>query len=170
VKFHADNHSRWVEANQEFLKSRDSPLEFLLRRSYYLRLLTSIPRKDLLFIVQYAQKHLAPLRDKYPEEIQKLFGCIPFSESLETSYPMFASPAIHSCLESAFSTEYCASKKVSKQPPLKLVANIGGGIALPRIEKGKKIMKERKGEWSHTDEIPVWKFSVTCFNTLASIN
>lgn len=140
------------------MKSRDSPLEFLLHRSQFLRLLVSTSPTVPLSVVQYAQKHLAPLGEKYPDEIPKLFNCILFAGSLETSYPLFTSPTIHSCLESAFSTEYCASKKVSKQPPLKLVANIGGGIALPRIEKGKKIMKEKKGEWSHTDEIPVCGF------------
>ncbi|KAG8806855.1 hypothetical protein FRC17_004767 [Serendipita sp. 399] len=58
-------------------------------------------------------------------------------------------------LEEVFTREYCAERQISHQAPLKVVSTIGGGIALPRIEKGKKIMKERRGEWSHTEEIPV---------------
>jgi hypothetical protein len=44
---------------------------------------------------------------------------------------------------------------MSKDAPLKIVGNIGGGVALPRIEKGRKIMRDRKGDWSNAEEIPV---------------
>ena len=39
---------------------------------------------------------------------------------------------------------------------VELVAgSVGGGGALARIEKGRKVMRERKSEWSQTDELPV---------------
>lgn len=42
--------------------------------------------------------------------------------------------------------------------PLRVVGDIGGGGALARIEKGRKVMRERKSEWSQTDELPVRSF------------
>ena len=54
-----------------------------------------------------------------------------------------------------FAIEYCASLGMSRQTPLRVVGDIGGGGALARIEKGRKIMRERKSEWSQTDELPV---------------
>ena len=54
-----------------------------------------------------------------------------------------------------FAREYCASLGMSRQIPLKVVADIGGGGALARIEKGRKLMRERKSEWSQADELPV---------------
>jgi E3 ubiquitin-protein transferase RMND5 len=44
---------------------------------------------------------------------------------------------------------------LSRQVPLRVVGDIGGGGALARIEKGRKVMRERKSEWSQTDELPV---------------
>ena len=54
-----------------------------------------------------------------------------------------------------FAKEYCASLGMSRQVPLRVVGDIGGGGALARIEKGRKVMRERKSEWSQTDELPV---------------
>lgn len=153
-----------MEANREFLEARDSPLEFLLHRSQYLRTLTNAPvlsSSGQSPALAYASTHLLPLQHRYQTEIPRLINCMLYggsSESLASSYPEFASPSIHTCLEGAFTREYCAQRQVSKQAPLKVVSNIGGGVALPRIEKGKKIMKERKGEWSHTEEIPASGF------------
>ena len=38
---------------------------------------------------------------------------------------------------------------------MRVVSEIGGGGALARIEKGRKVMRERKSGWSQTDELPV---------------
>ena len=43
-----------------------------------------------------------------------------------------------------FAIEYCASLGMSRQTPLRVVGDIGGGGALARIEKGRKIMRERR--------------------------
>ena len=59
---------------------------------------------------------------------------------------------------------------MSKDAPLKIVGNIGGGIALPRIEKGRKIMKDRKGDWSNTEEIPVRHTSYSLYYDILKID
>lgn len=146
----------WVEANRGFLEAQGSDLEFLLHRSQYLRILSESPiPTDIAPAFEYAKQHLLPLEPRYPSEVPKLMNCLVLGDSVSRIYPDLASPEVHNRLEGAFSREYCASRHVSNQAPLKVVSIIGGGIALPRIEKGKKIMKERKGEWSHTEEIPV---------------
>jgi hypothetical protein len=51
---------------------------------------------------------------------------------------------------------------MSRQVPLRVVGDIGGGGALARIEKARKVMGDRKGEWSQIDELPVrWRLDIT---------
>ena len=70
-------------------------------------------------------------------------------------YSDLASPNIYTDIDPMFAREYCASLGMSRQIPLKVVGDIGGGGALARIEKGRKLMRERKSEWSQADELPV---------------
>ena len=44
---------------------------------------------------------------------------------------------------------------MNKQLPLRIVGDIGSRGALAKIEKGRKIMQERKREWTQTDGLPV---------------
>ena len=106
----------------------------------------------------YARDKLRPLFERYPTEICRLTACLaylPKERMLRSPYADLASPSIHTDLESMFAKEYCASLGMSRQFPLRVVCDIGGGGALARIEKGKKVMKERKSEWSQMDELPV---------------
>lgn len=80
---------------------------------------------------------------------------LPESRLRTSPYADLASPAVHTDLEPLFAKEYCAHLGMSKQVPLRVVGDIGGGGALARIEKGRKVMRERKSEWSQTDELPV---------------
>jgi len=85
-------------------------------------------------------------------------GCLIFlpKERMQKSpYEDLTSETIHLDLENMFATEFSASLGMSKQPPLRVVGDIGGGGALAKIEKGRKIMRERKSEWSQADELPV---------------
>lgn len=85
------------------------------------------------------------------------------SRILKSPYADLADPSIHTDLQSMFATEYCASLGMSRQAPLRVIGDIGGGGALARIEKGRKVMRERKSEWSQSDELPV---SVTMLTSL----
>ena len=145
---------RWVERNRNFLQSHSSPLEFYLHRSEYLRLLTPDPSKA----IQYATKYLQPFFSTHTAEFKRLMACLIFlpKERMQKSpYEDLTSDTIDLDLENMFATEFSASLGMSKQPPLKVVGDIGGGGALAKIEKGRKIMRERKSEWSQSDELPV---------------
>jgi hypothetical protein len=41
---------------------------------------------------------------------------------------------------------------------VRVVADLGGSSALARIEKAKKVMRDRKSGWSQVDELPVRRF------------
>lgn len=80
---------------------------------------------------------------------------IPLPRLQNSVYKDLALPTLHFDLEPLFAKEYCASLGMSRQVPLRVVGDIGGGGALARIEKGRKVLGDRKGEWSQIDELPV---------------
>ena len=138
-----------------------SSLEFYLHRSKYLRLLSASHTPIPTHAIDYANKYLRPFYDSHPGEFQRLLSCIMYLPKLETSpYADLASPTVHCDLEPMFATEFSACLGLSKQVPLKVVGDIGGGGALAKIEKGRKIMRERKSEWSQADELPVSAYKV----------
>ncbi|KAG8217473.1 ubiquitin-protein ligase E3 [Butyriboletus roseoflavus] len=148
----------WSRKNRSFLRSRSSPLEFYLHRSQYIRLLLSSDPSDPTPAISYAN---AALRGFYPEhalEFKRLMTCLAYlpKQKLERSpYADLASPSLHTDLEPLFAKEYCASLGMSQQVPLRVVGDIGGGGALARIEKARTVMKEKKSEWSQSDELPI---------------
>ncbi|KAF9264727.1 hypothetical protein L218DRAFT_979426 [Marasmius fiardii PR-910] len=149
---------QWATAHRPFLKSRSSPLEFHLHRSQYIRLLLSSHPPDPIPAIAYANAHLRPFYPEHQVEFKRLMTCIvylPLSRLQKSVYADLASPTLHFDLEPLFAKEYCASLGMSRQVPLRVVGDIGGGGALTRIEKGRKVMRERKSEWSQRDELPI---------------
>ncbi|KAF5381024.1 hypothetical protein D9615_003911 [Tricholomella constricta] len=148
----------WAKKNQDFLQSRSSPLEFYLHRSQYIRLLLSSHPPDPLPALAYANANLRSFFNEHELELKRLMGCVaylPLSKLQTSPYADLAFPSLHFELEPLFAKEYCASLGMSRQVPLRVVGDIGGGGALARIEKGRKVMRERKSEWSQTDELPI---------------
>ncbi|KAI0664914.1 Sfi1 spindle body protein-domain-containing protein [Cubamyces menziesii] len=148
---------RWAYYNDEFLELRSSPLQFHLHRFEYLRQLL-LPEPDIPAAIQYARTHFPPFFAHHSTEIGRLMNCptyLPLSRFTKSPYADLASPSIHTDLERMFATEYCANLGMSRQAPLRVISDIGGGGALARIEKGRKVMRERKSEWSQADELPI---------------
>jgi len=149
---------RWAKAHQSFLQSRSSPLEFYLHRSQYIRLLLSAHPPDPLPAISYANANLRPFYKEHGPEFKRLMTCIaflPLSKLQNSTYRDLALPTLHFDLEPLFAKEYCASLGMSRQVPLRVVGDIGGGVAMARIEKGRKVMGDRKGEWRQMDELPI---------------
>lgn len=154
---------RWAKKNRVFLRSRSSPLEFYLHRSQYIRLLFSSYPPDPLPAISYANATLRPFFREHEAEFKRLMACVaylPITKLQNSPYADLASPSLHSDLEPMFAKEYCANLGMSRQVPLRVVGDIGGGGALARIEKGRKVMREKKSEWSQSDELPVRFFFV----------
>ncbi|KAI0721662.1 hypothetical protein C8T65DRAFT_800148 [Cerioporus squamosus] len=147
----------WAHAHRDFLHKRSSSLEFHLHRSQYLRLILSEP-PNVPEALSYAQTHLSPFFEHHEPELRRLMACLvwlPASRLERSPYPDLANPCVHTDLQGMFATEYCASLGMSRQAPLRVIGDIGGGGALARIEKGRKVMRERKSEWSQADELPI---------------
>ena len=51
--------------------------------------------------------------------------------------------------------EYCALLKRSRDLPLKVATDIGGGEALARLAKVRTVMKDKRAEWTQAGELPV---------------
>ncbi|KAJ7109324.1 CTLH/CRA C-terminal to lish motif domain-containing protein [Mycena epipterygia] len=148
----------WVAKNRTFLRDRASPLEFHLHRSQYIRLLLTSHPPNALQAIAYAKEIMQPFYAENEHEFKPLTACIaylPLSKLQTSPYAYLASPSLHFDLEPLFAKEYCASLGMSRQVPLRVVGDIGGGGALARIEKGRKVMRERKSEWSQSDELPI---------------
>ncbi|KZT69001.1 hypothetical protein DAEQUDRAFT_745413 [Daedalea quercina L-15889] len=149
----------WAERNRTFLQKRSSPLEFLLHRSRYTRyLLSPPPDGGDCAAITYAKSYFPPFYSQHEPEIRRLMCCLlylPVSRLQTSPYADLASPSMHLDLEPMFAKEYCASLGMSRQVPLRVVGDIGGGGALARIEKARSVMRERKSEWSHTEELPI---------------
>jgi len=148
----------WCRANCDFLEKRNSVLEFSLHRSQYMCVLLAKDPPDARSALSYAMSSMQHLYPIYSSEINRLATCTiytPQARLRASPYADLASPSLHLDLEPLFSKEYCASLGMSRQVPLRVVGDIGGGGALARIEKGRKVMRERKSEWSQTDELPI---------------
>ncbi|KAL4074481.1 CTLH/CRA C-terminal to lish motif domain-containing protein [Scleroderma yunnanense] len=148
----------WSRENREFLRSRSSPLEFYLHRSQYIRLLLACDPPDYQPALSYANATLRNFYAEHTAEFKRLMACVAYlpKNKLERSpYADLTSPTVHSDLESLFAIEYCARLGMSRQVPLRVVGDIGAGGALARIEKARAVMKERKSEWSQSDELPI---------------
>lgn len=151
----------WVRDHQEFLNARSSSLEFYLHRSQYIRLLLFTHPPDPFSAIRYARTCLQPFFREHQQEMLRLMACVAFLPLVKlqvSTYADLASPKLHFDLEPLFAKEYCASLGMSRQVPLRVVGDLGGGGALARIEKGRKVMRERKSEWSQKDELPVSVF------------
>lgn len=150
---------RWASGIRpsEQLKLRGSPLRFHLHRFEYLRQLLA-PQPDVASAIAYARANFPPFFAQHAVEVGRLMNCatyLPLERFLKSPYADFASPSIQLDLEALFATEYCAAIGMGRQAPLRVISDIGGGGALARIEKGRKVMRERKSEWSQSDELPV---------------
>ncbi|KAE9400787.1 hypothetical protein BT96DRAFT_1096276 [Gymnopus androsaceus JB14] len=148
----------WARGHRTFLQARSSPLEFYLHRSQYIRLLLLSHPPNSLAAISYAQAELQPFFRDHQAEFQRLMNCVtylPLSRLQTSQYADLASPSLHFELEPLFAKEYCANLGMSRQIPLRVVGDIGGGGALAKIEKCRRVMRERKSEWSQRDELPI---------------
>lgn len=149
---------RWAAENRSFLQNRGSRLEFCLYRSQFMRMLFACDPQDPLPAIRHLMASCGPLLPTHEHEINRLLTCCVFlpEERMRTSlYADLTDASIHTSLEQMLTEEFCAKLGMSKQLPLRVVGDIGAGGALARIEKARKVMRERKSEWSQTDELPI---------------
>lgn len=135
-------------------------------------LLSGPPDRGDSIAITYARTHFPPFYERHEPEIRRLMGCLlymPFSRLQTSPYADLASPSLHLDLEPMFAKEYCASLGMSRQVPMRVIGDIGGGGALARIEKARNVMRERKGGWSQTEELPVSGWVLCCLRLVLII-
>lgn len=151
--------------NREFLRGRHSTLEFDLHRSHFVHLILNPPPAaspsdyPLAAAIAYSKKNFSALASSYPQiipQMERLAGALAWANRLSSSpYSELLQDSIHTNLEPAFVKEYCARLGFSRQLPLRVAGDIGGNGALAKIEKSKKVMKDKIAEWDAKDELLV---------------
>lgn len=109
--------------------------------------------------IDYSRRHFSTLAASYPQiipQMKRLAGALAWANRLSSSpYSDLIQDSVHEKLEPAFVKEYCARLGFSRQLPLRVAGDIGGSGALAKIEKSKKVMKDKIAEWEAKDELLV---------------
>ncbi|KZO95194.1 hypothetical protein CALVIDRAFT_500452 [Calocera viscosa TUFC12733] len=151
----------WAQANTDFLAGRSSALPFRLHRHQYLRLLLSCSTaSDARSALDYARTNLTPLYPAQHADIQVLLNAVlylPLEKLQESPYAELARDAREGAAELGpmFTREWCARMGLPNEPPLEVVADIGGGPALSVLETNRRKMAKARNEWSSVNELPV---------------
>ncbi|KAG8746438.1 hypothetical protein FRC12_014287 [Ceratobasidium sp. 428] len=145
----------WCASNRAFLTSRLSTLEFALHRAQFLALLLSPTDPDARqTAITYSRQHFPALYAEHGPAVRRLLASVLYAQSGLTGSP-YADLVQGPDAASLFAREYCARLGLGEQVPMKVAIDIGGSGALARIEKGRKIMKDSRTEWSSVDELPI---------------
>ena len=118
--------------------------------------------------IAYARKHFSPFYIEHAIEIQRLIAAcayMPLERLAKTPYRDILRPtsslqiddpaatyAAH--LTFLFTRAYCIVNHEPFESPLKVLTDIGGGGALARIAKVRSVMKDKRTNWSATEELP----------------
>jgi len=159
---------RWTSKHHDFLSAppHPSPLMFYLHRARLIQLILnprsegpSTSTSDCPAPLQYARDHLFPyMVSSHQQEIYHLLGALlytpaqlPLSPYADLLSPSLEAPA----LVPLFRVEFCRLHGWAREDPLAVVVDLGAGGALGKIEKARKVMKERLGEVRVWEELPV---------------
>jgi hypothetical protein len=150
----ADHIARWATENKPFLVSRSSSLEFDLHRAQYIHLL--LTSTSPVTALTYVREQLCAFQPTHPTELTRLLGALAYlpASRLRTSpYADLLADESRSILIDTFAALWCASARLPRASPLRVVADLGPA-ALARIEKGKKVLGVRAG-WGAREELPI---------------
>ncbi|EJU05746.1 hypothetical protein DACRYDRAFT_46914 [Dacryopinax primogenitus] len=151
----------WAKENADFLHSRSSQLPFKLHRHEYLRLLLSCSTPaEARIALDYARANLTPLYPAQQTDIQLLLNAVlylPLERLQDSPYKDLARDAKEGAQELSpmFTHEWCARMGLPNEPPLEVIADIGGGPALSVLETNRRKMAKARNEWSSVNELPV---------------
>lgn len=152
----------WTRENRVALEARGSNLEFELCRLKFTTILFDGYKDGTLSLASqmkalaYAQAEFQSFRTRYLIEIQQLIGAMAFSSNFDES--PYRSQVDDSDswddVAHSFTREFCSLLELSAESPLYIAAT-AGSIALPPLMKFQSLQKERKAEWTSSNELPV---------------
>lgn len=121
-------------------------------RQFYAKHLTEISRLSASALYLPVEKLLSsPYGDMYTSDGVALAEKLVDPPAADPAAETYHAPH----LINLFSSEFCTSLNMSKDLPLKVVTDIGGGGALSRIAKVRGVLKEKRTEWTSVQELPV---------------
>ncbi|KAG8706891.1 hypothetical protein FRC08_000810 [Ceratobasidium sp. 394] len=104
--------------------------------------------------ITYSRQHFPALYAEHGPAVRRLLASVLYAQPGLAGSP-YADLVQGPDAASLFAREYCARLGLGEQVPMKVAIDIGGSGALARIEKGRKIMKDSRTEWSSVDELPI---------------
>lgn len=155
---------RWCNENISELERINSPLEFYLHRSNFLKLCFNDNDNDYDYDcnepkpLTYFKKNLAKFlnMNQFKLQSQSLLASLAFPDLSNSPYSQFTSPHIHSTLLlEQFEHDWCKLNNFPLYDHLQVALDVGGSDALFIIQRVKDMMNLTHSEWSQSNELPV---------------
>ncbi|MBA0850921.1 hypothetical protein Goshw_009563 [Gossypium schwendimanii] len=143
---------KWAAANSDKLKENGSDLLLGLHQLQFVKILQKGSREEAL---KYARTNFVPFAGNHMAEIQKLMGCLLYSDRLsESPYAHLLSPTNWDIVAEELTRQFCNLLGQSYQSPLSVT--IAAGVqGLPPLLKFMTVMAGKKQEWQSMKQLPV---------------
>ena len=108
----------------------------------------------LVAAVEYARSTMTQYLDKYPHEIKHLMGGLAFYSHIPDSHysATFDDGPLWKNVKNQFMRDFCGLMGLSNESPL-FTAILAGTIAIPRLERARTVMSNKRTEWTTNNEL-----------------
>lgn len=142
----------WAYFKRNDLLARGSNLEFVLHKVQFARILQRTGNPSLA--LNYARENLSVFGDRYFSEIARLMSSILYYKNIARSpYEDVYELPSNDKLSWMFLSEFCFLLGLSPESPIYLAVT-AGSLALPVLAKLDSLMKNKKAEWTSSNELP----------------
>ncbi|KAL4289721.1 hypothetical protein GQ457_14G003300 [Hibiscus cannabinus] len=143
---------RWAAANSDKLKENGSDLQLRLHQLQFLKILQKGSRDEAL---KYARTNFVSFAGNHMAEIQKLMGCLLYSDRLhESPYAHLLSPTNWDTVTEELTRQFCNLLGQSYESPLSVTV-AAGILGLSPLLKFMTVMAGKKDEWQTMKQLPV---------------
>ncbi|OMP01702.1 Zinc finger, RING-type [Corchorus olitorius] len=143
---------KWAATNADKLKENGSDLQLKLHHLQFVKVLQKGSKEEAL---KYARTNFSPFAANHMAEIQKLMGCLVYSERLHDSpYAHLLSPTNWDIVAEELTRQFCNLLGQSYESPLSVT--IAAGVqGLPPLLKFMTVMAGKRQEWQSMKQLPV---------------
>ncbi|XP_022740916.1 protein RMD5 homolog A-like [Durio zibethinus] len=143
---------KWAATNSNKLKENGSDLLLRLHHLQFVKILQKESRDEALM---YARTNFATFAGNHMAEIQKLMGCLLYSDRLHDSpYTHLLSPTNWDIVAEELTRQFCNLLGQSYESPLSVTIAAGVQV-LPPLVKFMTVMSWKKQEWQSMKQLPV---------------
>ncbi|XVF61448.1 hypothetical protein PTKIN_Ptkin08bG0130400 [Pterospermum kingtungense] len=143
---------KWAATNSDKLKENGSDLLLRLHHLQFVKILQKGSKDEAL---KYARTNFVSFAGSHMAEIQKLMGCLLYSDRLhESPYAYLLSPTNWDIVAEELTRKFCNLMGQSYESPLSVT--IAAGVqGLPPLLKFMTVMAGKKQEWQSMKQLPV---------------